>query len=125
MIFKPLELSLSARGEMKQRLAHGLALGDSFERLPELFKRIFRMNMDAQSPAFGPIQEPGHIVALRFRLSCREFAPVDAADIAAPQQDQIEGRAGISPEAKPITSRRPFQASERSAASVSAPPTGS
>ena len=52
---------------------------------------------------------------MRFRLAGGEFAPVDAADIAALEQGDVERGRGISPDAKPITRSRPFQASERSA----------
>ena len=70
-------------------------------------------------------EQLGHIVAMGVRLARDELSPVDAADVAAFQQRQVKAGGQFSPEAKPITSRRPFQASERNAVSVNAPPTGS
>src|SRR5208337_2837422 len=84
---KPLEkyLLLSV-GKLQQRLAERFALGDRLEGLLIVLEGKFRVNMDAQAPAFGPSEQLGHIVAMDLGLAMDEFTPVDAPDVAALQQ---------------------------------------
>src|ERR1700733_10591251 len=82
--------SVRSRGELEQSFAKHLALGDRLERLPVFFQRICGVDMNAEHAGLRPFHQLGHVLAMGFRFAPDEFAPIDAPDVAALQQRDIE-----------------------------------
>ena len=97
----------------------------SVKRFGGTFERKRLRDVRLQLPLGVPLAET-RIASAKRSGSRRVNSPQNTPTIEQPFSSvRLSGIFGISPAAKPTTSRRPRQAIERSAGSVYGPPTGS